>query len=853
MEEIVGSEPEADSEPASCGDDKHRSCDDEYGFDDDDREEEKKEEDDEEEGDEDDDDEEDDEEEGSFEPSLDAAGEALRQRYLEKIAELETLRDALPHPDAEIPEDPENPLALPSEERLDQCVEHGRLSGKIAKYRKRIDAVEGVQRPQAQHWLKMSYKDVAEYELHQVAKSPHTQFLDLLIKNKHLDMAAPLLPILAGSHLRSLNMDHPPPRLLSHPGFLEMLTGTGLVHLTLDFCDQLPVEFGPALDACQKLQSISVSADFTSTAASDAVGQALARLSLKRICMTIHESRAGHSSAGLARILMCETPSVTLSGGGFDDAFFAAVKRTGELRRLEVDYGVSASTLFHVLDLPCLKQLSIGCVLQQAEVKQCGARLASPECTLEHLNISSRCQDPGYIARALLTNKHLRVLEVTHPRNERLSRYILVAVAQRAAKLQELSLGWKYNEIFCMSALRSALQSGNISRLKLYNTSVGLLQLCDAPAEMNHQSPLRLLFLSGVDFSSGNAMNDSSDSSEKDEDYDNSGHPRHLVSHWVSSMRSIPELTFSYVQGEPWLATAILEDNCVIESLTLQHSDGEMHTEYLTCLSRCEKLQRLNLSIEDFGSGGQGADEEGLSLRLARLQEIFSQMPMLRELRLADASIEYGTVADGEEDAGDGLSRDQKALQALIAQPNLKVLDISSVYITDEDYRTLTAALENNPSLEVLVAGFGTFDYAALCKHLWTRNTNLIAFGEERNLEEFEDWFEPSETIEMDPLMKRNKALRTQCRKALITLLAIRKHRRDESGLFGFIPKELVDSMAAYVWSTRSDMAWCPESMREYPASLEILAVEPSLRTRPKRRRKKKARRRKMKRLMKML
>ena len=70
---------------------------------------------------------------------------------------------------------------------------------------------------------------------------------------------------------------------------------------------------------------------FRSTgAASEAVGQALSSLSLKRISMTIQEARAGHSASGLSRILMCKTPSVTLSGGGFDDAhrgFFTVGKK----------------------------------------------------------------------------------------------------------------------------------------------------------------------------------------------------------------------------------------------------------------------------------------------------------------------------------------------------------------------------------------------------------------------------------------------------------------------------------------------------------------------------------------------
>ncbi len=62
--------------------------------------------------------------------------------------------------------------------------------------------------------------------------------------------------------------------------------------------------------------------------------------------------------------------------------------------------------------------------------------------------------------------------------------------------------------------------------------------------------------------------------------------------------------------------------------------------------------------------------------------------------------------------------------------------------------------------------------------------------------------------------IRKNAQRSTGTQKAVFTLIAIRKFRRSESGLLGHVPRELVDRIARFLWSSRHDAVWDDELWR---------------------------------------
>jgi hypothetical protein len=177
-------------------------------------------------------------------------------------------------------------------------------------------------------------------------------------------------------------------------------------------------------------------------------------------------------------------------------------------------------------------------------------------------------------------------------------------------------------------------------------------------------------------------------------------------------------------------------------------------------------------------------------------------------------------------------------LQQLICHFGLKTLSLNlPIMAGRRRLASLLApvlkALSSNPTLVAFQDGGE--ELSNLGPLLWDSNTNL----QSRCISEVSFWGEPEDVYQEDetavwwpqsragpmfPLLERNCLLRTQCQDAIYELIKIRKFRRDQCGLLGLVPKELVELMARYVHSSRGDLIWCPLNRRESPYKSSVIS-----------------------------
>lgn len=174
--------------------------------------------------------------------------------------------------------------------------------------------------------------------------------------------------------------------------------------------------------------------------------------------------------------------------------------------------------------------------------------------------------------------------------------------------------------------------------------------------------------------------------------------------------------------------------------------------------------------------------------------------------------------------------------KSLMFNTHVDHLDIKSAYLTISDVQDLKELLRHNTTIRSLVVRTNSKARNLMVSVISTMETieSLILKPDKIGLEKDEyhwtsleaafsfnlsitnfhgPWRGTGRRIEYfqtigKSMFERNKILRKVIRKTILTLISIRKFRREECGLLGQVPKEIVLQIAKDIWKSRGRQLW---------------------------------------------
>ncbi len=436
----------------------------------------------------------------------------------------------------------------------------------------------------------------------------------------------------------------------------------------------------------------------------------------------------------------------------------------------------AARCCFPALLLPRLKELHIqGCILGMKQCRMLGSFLGHPECMLERLRLSSnvRLHDEGFVARALLKNTRLRMLGL---REDRKNRLCVLAALAAGSQLTEVKLAFRGRLLDCVEEvqLETALARCTLTRLHLSDVQLPMESLSRGLNACNSLKSLEL-----VNFESYPMLR--ALEAEREESYDED-----MIAALVAPFKKVPCVRLSFVSMPDSTIRLLLTGNTTLTDFDLAYNAEDVVPLFLPAIADCVNLRLLVI------------DSAWESVEM--LQALVLAVQNLSQLRSLDIGTCLDVIDDDEPEEGTWPAEGGAGwlVVSLARLRSVQHLDVCGLIMSSATVGLLCETLSRNGPLESLA--FESNDTEATVRRLgsalWSRNSHLTCV---------ELMGDGKEAFQM--LVQRNAEMQTRCRRAVMTFVAIRKYRHREAG-WAYVPPQVVQEMAKYLWWTRFEWCW---------------------------------------------